>query len=197
MQSIHTFVICAYKNSPFLDSSIESILSQTVKSDVLISTSSPNDHIRDAARKYGLHVTVNREKSGIAGDWNHAYKAAKTDFITLAHQDDVYESQFTEKTLCALSKSKRPVIAFTDCFELREEQRIFDNKLLRIKRIMQAPLRAAPNSRFVRNRILSFGNPICCPAVTYNKKRFPEIRFKTHYKNSMDWEAWCRLAKER
>jgi glycosyltransferase involved in cell wall biosynthesis len=197
MSSNHTFVVCAYKNSPYLSASIESVLSQTVPSKVLMSTSTPNDHIRDAARKYGLDMVVNDDDPGIASDWNFAYEAAETDFVTLAHQDDTYEPQFAEKTLSALARNNRPIIAFTDYFELRGEQRIFDNRLLKIKRAMQIPFRLSSDSRFLRNRVLSFGCPICCPSVTYNKKRFPGFRFQTRYRNSMDWEAWCRLAQER
>ncbi|MDR1954249.1 MAG: glycosyltransferase, partial [Clostridiales Family XIII bacterium] len=190
------FAICAYKNSPFLALSIESVLNQTVKSDVFISTSTPNDHIYGIAKTYGIDVVVNDQEAGIAGDWNYAYAATKTDFVTLAHQDDFYEPTFAEKTLDALARSSRPIIAFTDYFELRGEQRVFDSKLLKIKRIMQFPFKLSRNSRFLRNRVFSFGDPICCPSVTYNRKRFPAINFMARYKNSMDWEAWSRLAKE-
>ena len=43
----HTFVVCAYKESPYLGECIESLLQQTKKSRILISTSTPN---MDAAK---------------------------------------------------------------------------------------------------------------------------------------------------
>jgi glycosyltransferase involved in cell wall biosynthesis len=197
MQPIHTFVVCAYKNSPYLPFAVESVLRQTVASKALISTSTPNGHIRDVAKHYDLEVVINNGEAGIAGDWNFAYGAADTDFVTLAHQDDIYEPPFAERTLEAISRNERTIIAFTDYFELRGDLRVFNNRTLKIKRAMQAPFRLSENSGFLRNRVLSFGDPICCPSVTYNKKRFPGFRFLTRYKNSMDWEAWRRLAKER
>jgi hypothetical protein len=142
-------------------------------------------------------MVINDGETGISGDWNFAYGVAETDFVTLAHQDDIYEPYFAEKTMNASLQNKSPLITFTDYFELRGERRIFDNKLLKIKRAMQMPLRLFADSRFLRNRVFSFGNPICCPSVTYNKKRLSDIRFRTDYTNSMDWDMWRRLSEER
>ena len=38
----HTFVICAYGDSPFLEDCINSLLSQTVKSNIILYTSTPS-----------------------------------------------------------------------------------------------------------------------------------------------------------
>ena len=48
----HTFVICAYKESPYLESCIKSLKAQIVKSDIKIATSTPNDYIYNVAKKY-------------------------------------------------------------------------------------------------------------------------------------------------
>ena len=52
--SNHTFVVCAYKESEYLKECIESLLAQTVKSRIVIATSTPNEHIRSIAGRYGL-----------------------------------------------------------------------------------------------------------------------------------------------
>jgi hypothetical protein len=48
---------------------------------------------------------------------------------------------------------------------------------------------------------LSFGNPICCPSVTYcirNLNRLPGgFSFDTTFPNNLDWEAWIRLARQK
>jgi glycosyltransferase involved in cell wall biosynthesis len=192
----HTFVICAYKESEFLDQLTGSLLNQSVKSKVIIATSTPNDKIRLVAEKYGVELRENPVSSGSASDWNFAYKQADTEFVTLAHQDDVYERTFVEAALDAFSKKKNPILAFTDYYEIRDGRRVENNRLLSIKRIMLKPVAMAGGSRFVRNRVLSLGFPICCPSITYNKRRFPEINFLARFKNSLDWEAICRLARE-
>ena len=50
----HTFAICAYKESPYLEECIKSLKSQTVKSNIIIVTSTPNQFISDLSEKYHL-----------------------------------------------------------------------------------------------------------------------------------------------
>ena len=50
----HTFVICAYKESQYLEECIKSVLNQNVKSNVIISTSTPNEYINNLAKKYDI-----------------------------------------------------------------------------------------------------------------------------------------------
>ena len=45
----HTFVICAYKESEFLEECILSLKKQTVRSNIFIATSTPNKYIDDIA----------------------------------------------------------------------------------------------------------------------------------------------------
>ena len=85
----HTFAICAYKESPYLEECITSLMEQTVKSEIFIATSTPNKYIDDIAAKYNLKVYVNDGESGITQDWNFAYSKVQTDYVTIAHQDDV------------------------------------------------------------------------------------------------------------
>ena len=194
--SLHSFVVCAYKDSDYLEELLVSIFAQTVQSKILIATSTPTERIYKIAEKYDLNVSVNPVACGIGSDWNFAYSLAETDYVTLAHQDDVYEPEYTEKILNALAQTKNPVIAYTNYYEIRPEGRVTDNKLLKVKSLMNAPVYAFPKSRFVRNRVLSMGCPISCPSVTYNKKRFLTFSFVCDMKTNMDWEAWYRLANE-
>ena len=55
----HTFAICAYKESSYLEDCIKSVLKQKVKSNILIATSTPNEHIKGLAEKYGLPLYIN------------------------------------------------------------------------------------------------------------------------------------------
>ena len=50
----HTFAICAYGESPYLDECIESVLTQTVPSRVVLCTSTPNKGIQDASEHFGV-----------------------------------------------------------------------------------------------------------------------------------------------
>ena len=101
----HTYVLCAYKESAFLEDCVKSLLSQTMKSNILIATSTPNDHINAVAEKYQIPVYINDGEKGIGGDWNFAYSKAQTPLITIAHQDDIYEPTYTEEMLSFINKS--------------------------------------------------------------------------------------------
>ncbi len=194
----HTFVICAYKKSPYLAETVLSIMKQTKKSNVVMITSTPNEYIAAIAKEYGVEVRVNHSPDAgtMAGDWNFALQSARTDYITIAHHDDYYEPQYTEKVLQS-DRKRDAVIIFTEYFEMRGKERVYQNKLLKIKRIMNLGFRIFPRSRFIRKRILSVGNPICCPAVTFSKKRCHEFIFDKKYSNNLDWEAWIRLADRK
>ena len=95
----HTFVICAYKESPYLGSCIRSVLSQNMQGNVCLTTSTPNQYIAALAQKYQIPVYVNPVSEGIAADWNFAVANAKTALVTLAHQDDRYFPEYTEKEM--------------------------------------------------------------------------------------------------
>ena len=202
MTSVHTFAVCAYKESEFLEDTVSRLLNQTVKSSVFISTSTPNALISTVADKYGLEVRVNPDGGTSAKDWNFAYSQAETDYVTLAHQDDIYEPEFAEKSLAALMGAKNPVLVYTDYYEIRHQDRddpgtrVEDNMILRTKRRMLSVIDMAKNSRWVRNRVLSFGYPMNCPGTTYVKRRFKSIDFIPEWQNSHDWEATIRLASE-
>ena len=104
----HTFVICAYGESPYLEECIRSLRGQSVPTRVLMSTSTPSAFLRDAAEKWGIPLYVREGESGLAADWNFALDCADTALITLAHQDDIYDSAYTEKMLAAVNRARRP-----------------------------------------------------------------------------------------
>ena len=62
----HTFVICAYKESRYLEECIISLKKQTVKSEILMVTSTPNAFISGMAEKYNIPLIVNEGEIGRA-----------------------------------------------------------------------------------------------------------------------------------
>lgn len=197
----HTFVVCAYKENPFLESTIQSIMNQNVLGKVLVSTSTPNPHIEGLAAKYDIPLYVNPEPHGAGADWNYGYDKAQTGLVTMAHQDDIYEPSYLEEVLEAANRYESDEISlvFTDYYEIREGEHIDSNRLLRIKEIMNSPFkhRALNGSKFVKRRVLGFGDSICCPAVTYAKRNLGESVFDTRYKNSCDYKTFVELAGKK
>lgn len=195
----HTFVICAYGSSPYLETCIQSLLSQTVKTRVIMSVSSLEASVAALAEKYQIPLFLNKGETGIAGDWNFALSCAETPLVTLAHQDDRYYETYTEDVLAALNTCCHPLIAFTDYNELREGQTVEKNRLLKIKRLMLWILkfRFFQKSIFVRRRILSLGNPICCPSVTFARENLPGFSFCNNMDSNIDWQAWEEISGKK
>ena len=160
----HTFVVCAYKQSEYLEDCIISLKKQTIPSNIILCTSTPNDYINDIAGKYSIEVFINEDGvkngSNIAKDWNFA-----------------------------LSKSST---------EIKNDLEVKSNKLLKIKRILLSPLKNVNHWSSIRTRrkCLSFGNPICCPSVSFCLDNLKQPIFESGMKSNIDWDAWEKLSKE-
>lgn len=193
----HTFVICAYKESPYLEECIISLKKQTMRSRIIMITSTPNEHIISLAKKYDIEFFVNTGEHGIVQDWNFGYSKCKTPYITISHQDDVYFPDYARRAVSYLEHSKCPLIYFSDYCEIRNGKKVTQNQLLKVKRLLLYPLRikAFRRSRFIRRRSLSLGNGICCPAVTFAVENLPNPVFSIHFRSDEDWEAWEKISK--
>lgn len=199
MVSNHTFAICAYKESDYLEECVRSLHNQTVKSKLIMVTSTPNPLISGIASKYDIPLFINEGESGITQDWNYALSKVDTTFATIAHQDDIYEPQYTECFIKALKKARKPLIIFSDYGEIRNGVKTTDVTMLKIKKIMLLPLKLKTNnkSRVVRRRVLSFGDAICCPSVMYSMENIQLPLFANHFTCCEDWEAWEKISKQK
>lgn len=196
---IHTFVVCAYKESEYLEDCIASLKAQTVLSGILMITSTPNAYISDIAARYGIELRVNPGESGIAQDWNFAISQCRTKYVTVAHQDDTYEPEYCRTMIMQLTKQKRPLIGFCNYGEIRNGRNVENGMLVRVKRLLLTPLRVPLffSSRLVRRRILGMGNAICCPSVTYCLEQLEQPVFCEGLKSNLDWETWERLSRQK
>ncbi|MGI6108315.1 MAG: glycosyltransferase family A protein [Eubacteriaceae bacterium] len=191
----HSFAVCAYGDSPYLEECILSLRHQTAASEIFISTSTPSEFIYRIARLYSLPVFLSHG-GGIGSDWNAALSHAQTPYVTIAHQDDVYLKNYTEIILNAFDRDPRGMIAFTDYREIYNGKVISENLNLKIKELMLLPLRADGNSRFSKRAAIAFGNAICCPAVAYNTGMIGDFQFGQDMRSNIDWAAWETLSKK-
>lgn len=194
----HTFAICAYKESSYLEECIKSVIEQEIKSKVIICTATPNEYIENMAKKYNLDLFVRDGKPDIQDDWNFAYENADTKYVTIAHQDDIYISEYSKNIKKYSDENKKQVLFFSDYRELKNGEVIPLTVNLKIKKLMLFPLRfkTLRGIKFVRKFMLSLGSPICCPAVTYNKEYIKEKPFTSTMKCSLDWDTWYKFSKK-
>lgn len=194
----HTFVILAYKESPYLEECIKSVVNQSIKTNAVIATSTPNDFIKKLAKKYQLELKTLEKNKGIAEDFNHAYECVNTSLVTIAHQDDIYESDYAKKIMENREKYSNSTIIFTNYYEIRNNSKINNSTNQKIKRILLLPLKfkLISNFKIIKRSALRLGNAICCPTVTFCKDNITIDKiFTSNFISNMDWLAWERLSK--
>ena len=204
LRAIHSFAVCAYGESPYLEACLRSLKAQTVPSEILICTSTPNRHIEGLAAKYGIPLMVRdvqREGGarGIGADWNYAFRSAGGEYVTLAHQDDMYEKHYTEAVL--REAERWPDMDLFTCSAVtvkngRPER--FPGLPEIVKTILRIPLRFRSLSHltWVKRLVLRFGNPVICPSVAYRKSavKGTDGPFSETRKFILDWEFLFDLA---
>jgi cellulose synthase/poly-beta-1,6-N-acetylglucosamine synthase-like glycosyltransferase len=194
----HTFVVLAHKESPYIEECLQSLENQTTRSRILVSTSTPSEFLNEAAVKHGTEIVHNTSGGCIATDWTFAYERAETQFVTLAHQDDIYHRDYVKRCLSAALTTPQSLITFTDYDELHGKSIRPLTLNMAIKRVALSsffPFGRSLYSRTLKVMMLSLGSPISCPSVMFNKKAIGDFAFASDFVVSLDWEAWLRLAR--
>lgn len=195
----HTFAVCAYKESPYLEKCVLSVINQNKKSNVIIATSTPNEYIDNIAKKYDIPVFINTGKTGIQEDWNFAVSCAKTDFVTVCHHDDYYKEDYYEQIEAVINSpiAKKTLMIHTGYYDVDQNGKESLTKNNIIKRFILWPSRFTmfQSIKFLKKAELSFGNTICCPSCTYNKSLLGENFFNSELTHCCDWDMYYKMAK--
>ena len=192
----HTFAICAYRESPYLEECIRSLTGQAVPTNIILCTSTPNEYIRTLADRYGLPVYVREGQSDIQDDWNFAYDTAGTQFVTIAHQDDVYGRDYTSVLFDRIRRYPDMSIFFCSYEAIKGTVRERHEKSSMVKRLLCLPVSVTTlaDRRWVKKSCLCLGNSISCPMITYNKNMTGSTLFRSTLKYALDWETNLKLA---
>lgn len=192
----HTFAVCAYQDSPYLEECLQSLLEQEVPTNIIICTSTPSEYIRNLGDWYDIPVYVREGESDIQADWNFAYDIAKTQYVTIAHQDDRYMPDYT-RTLFEKTKKYRDMsLFFCSYITLTGARPDPKARTARVKQLLCLPvsLTWAAGWKWVKRSCLCLGNSISCPMVTYNKNIVGQTVFQSQLKYALDWETFDRIA---
>jgi hypothetical protein len=174
---------------------MEGLAAQTVKTGVVVATSTPSPLIESIAARFNAEVKINPRAEGIGADWNFGLNASSADLVTLAHQDDTYDPRFTERTLDLFDRNTDAAVCFTAYDEIDDEGRAMTSKISLVKHALEAIILGSREqiSGARLRAFLAFGNPLPCSAVTFNRTRLSDFRFSLEYKSNLDWDAWLRL----
>lgn len=192
----HTFAICAYKDSPYLESCIRSLKRQTAPAAIILCTSTPSPFLENMAEKYGLPYYVREGESDIQADWNFAYEKADSQLVTIAHQDDCYHKKYAEYVQSCWKKYKDTSVFTTDCVIIKDGKFQKRGMFLKIKKVLRLPLkfRRLSGLKIVKRGVLMWGNPLICPSATYNKTMLKAPLFASSYRFALDWDTMWELA---
>lgn len=194
----HAFVICAYGKSKYLEQCVKSVVGQSVPTTVLMCTSTPSEYISDIAEKYGIPLYVREGESNIKDDWNYAYNLPDVDYVTVAHQDDIYHKDYVKYMQDKLRGCRQnDVIMYLTGYRPFKSGKIALDINCFLRAVLRFPLKFKIFRKkiFVRKLCLAFGNSICCPTVTYNKARLGEDVFTSDLSFNIDWDTFYKLAQ--
>lgn len=193
---IHTFVVLAYKKRGYLEDCLKSVINQSIKSKILIATTTPNKYISNLAKKYNIKMVVGNHTT-IGGDFDFARNVADTELVTIAHQDDIYEYTYAEEIVNNYRKYRNITILFSDYYEIRNKKKEYTNINLKIKRLLLLNLKIKKLSgiKHLKRNTIRYGNAISCPTVTYVQNKCPKQIFNHNMKCDIDWDAWEKLSK--
>jgi glycosyltransferase involved in cell wall biosynthesis len=195
----HTFAIPVYRSAPNVAALIESLFAQTEAcSRILLTSSTPSTELEQLAKHYALTLHINPQRVDIAADWNFALATAQTPLVTLAHQDDQFAPTYVARLSTALRRHPGALIAFCDYSEHTPLGPRPSNTNFRIKRALRRRafgLSECIAERRDKVRLLSLGNPICCPSVMFNRSTLFDFRFPSGFQTNLDWMAWLELAR--
>lgn len=192
----HTFAVCAYKDSPYLEACIQSLKRQSVPSEIILCTSTPSPFIEEMAERYGLPFYVREGKSDIQDDWNFAFEKAAGRLVTIAHQDDCYHRDYARYVQQCWERYPDTSVFTTDCAIIKNGQIQKPGTVSFVKHVLRMPLRlrGLADRTWLKRMPFLFGNPVICPSCTYDREKTGEPVFDSPYKFALDWDTMWRLA---
>ena len=193
----HTFAICAYKESPYLEACIRSLKSQTMKSEIICTTSTPNEYLVNMMARYDIPLYIRDGKSDIQDDWNFALEKAEGEFVTIAHQDDMYGKHYVEELWKAYEEWPDMTVFMTDAVIVKNGKLQYLGLNEIVKRCLRLPLRlkSKANQERIKKGVLKLGNPVMCPSCAYRKNYLPDPIFHSEFRFALDWDCMVDLAK--
>lgn len=192
----HTFAICAYGQSPYLEACIRSLRAQTLPTEIICVTSTPSEWLKRLLDRYEIPLFVRTGPEGIGYDWNYGVEKAQGRFVTVTHQDDLYHRHYVEALAGAYERWPDMTVFMTDAVLIKNGRLAWGGAVEAAKKALRLPwrLHGLCHLPAVKMSGLIFGNPVMCPSCGYQKEKMPSPLFSHEYDFVLDWECMRRLA---
>ncbi len=160
----------AFGKSPYLRDCLSSLTSQSIQSEIEITTSTPCDYIINTSEAYAVPVIVNPRADGIAADWNFALAATGAAGSPSPIRTTSI-SGFAARSLALLDALAAAVLCFTGYEEIDDDGAPATSRISIVKHLIeQSPRRGDRVSGGRLRAFLSFGNPLPCSSVTFDAR---------------------------
>lgn len=195
----HTFAICAYGQSPYLEACIRSLKAQTAATEIICVTSTPSSWLEELMKSQNIPMYVREGEKGIGRDWNFALKKAEGRFVTLAHQDDLYSRHYVEELTRSYERWPDMTVFMSDGVLIRHGRLTWGGRIEAVKKVLRLPWRvkALCHIKAVKSAGLILGNPVMCPSCSYRKDQLKLPLFSHEYDFVLDWDCMRRLARKK
>lgn len=192
----HTFVICAYGQSPYLEACIRSLKGQTMATEIVCTTSTPSLWLERLLERYDIPLYVGEGGKGIGHDWNFALETGRGMFVTIAHQDDLYGRHYVEELAAAYERWPDMIVFMSDGVLIKKGTWNRGGAVEVVKKLLRLPWRLTGlcHLQAVKKSGLLLGNPVMCPSCSYRKEKMPRPLFSRELDFVLDWDCMRRLA---
>lgn len=185
-ENLVTIVIPNLNGLPFLKNSIESCLSQTCQSEILIvdngSTDGSQNFVSKMQEKYPRIKLVAEPSRGIARALNSGIRAAETKYIARLDSDDEMLPERIQMQLNYLESNSDCVLVGSQLTYINE-----DGKVVGFSEY--------PESSEQILKFMAFGNPIAHPSVMYRRDEILKAGlYDPRIEGAEDLDMWIRLS---
>lgn len=109
----------------------------------------------------------------------------------------MYSPEYVSELRNAVANSSKAIAFLSDYIPIKHGKVGPRDKNSKIRRFLRSPLknRKLASTRFWKRAVLSLGNSICCPSVTYHKEILGDSFFTSEYKFNIDWDTFLKFSE--
>jgi len=187
---------------------LDSVLAQAdVEFDLLVSDDRSDDETLELVREHAgtrARLVRNKERLGLAGNWNQCVTLCRTPWISIFHQDDVMKPGHLAWVLRQIERlgdaSHTGLIAgpveIIDDHSRRLSPKVIDPGGIRYSAPLEQGVDFDDLPPGELTALLRWHNPLRCSAVVTSKAAHEDVGgFDPAYRYVVDWDFWYRVAR--